>query len=453
MTIARLPRLSGRMTLLLLAVLLTAACSRRSSSSSSGVEQATLTGCIYTTDAEGALVEGELFDEACDVYLCGGPLEGEGEPGLRIDDYYFQVTDGTGAVLVSLPGPLNGTLSVSGDEEGPSGVFGGYAGKHEVIDDHAEGGLRVALCPFELNSPDGIYQVWLTPANKYDPDTGTFGFREEHSLTHTFMLSSGAVTLTDVDTIDDGVPFEVRTGDLVPGEARITAVPTPASFSVCELVPGTGTGDSWWYGTLPGFGATPGAPGSACYLGLLEGEEPVTLLFGAACVRKSTGGMSLPDFLTGVGKALLENNDPAWRQLLEAADLVTAAGDPLDLPDGSFFAAFSTYTTFIAAAGSTNEAHLLSREVATALLAAEYAGLDTGPQRVLRPSGASCYGSYTASPAEMLAQAQLLIAADGFTPPGDPNGDAQRCVRHALASVNTNASPTLNGHCCDAVYP
>jgi hypothetical protein len=482
MSLSRFSRRTRFVSTALLVALLTTACSRGGGGSSSGPLQASLTGRIYTTDSDGVPVTGDVFDSACEVYLCGGPLEGQPEPGLRIGDYYFQVTDADGTLLVSLPGPQNGVISVTDEEQALVGVFHLYEGEHAQLVEQAGGNLRVQLCPFELPAPDGLYKVWLTPAGDYDADQGVFGFREARSLTQTFALTSGIATAADlvirrfcdadadgspegenvldgvrymvsVSSLDEGAPFEVRTGELAAGEARVTGIPTPATFSVCELVPGTGVANTWWHGTLPGPLSTSGPAGSACYVGLLDGDEPVTLQFGAACVVRATGGLRSVDYLSGAGQALLQDNDPAWRQLLEGAELVTAAGDAYEVPDGSFFAAFASFSTWIAASGSTNEAHLLSREVAATLLGAAYGTLENGAPHVLRPAGAACYGGPTVTPVALTSQAQALILADGFTPPGDPNGDAQRCLRDALAGVNTNASPILTGHCCGAVYP
>jgi hypothetical protein len=484
MSFALSSRRTGRPAVVVLSVLLSTACSNghHSSSSSSAIE---LTGRVYTTNGEGQPVAGDLYALACDVYLCGGPLAGGDDPGLPPGEYYFQVTDGAGTVLLSQAGPQNGVIAVPAaaqNQPGLSGVFGAYEGEHEALDDHSQPGLRVRLCPFESSSPDGSYKVWLTPRAAYAPGKGAFGFLEDRSLTSGFLLSSGVATLSDlvirrfcdrdadgspegealldgvrymvsVSSLEGGAPFEVRTGDLVAGEARVTGIPSPASFTVCELVPGTGTPGTWWYGTLPGFGASVAAPGMACYLGQLEGDEQVTLLFGAACVSRSIDGRSGPEFLSGEGKALLQSHDPAWRQLLDAAGLVTAAGDPYDVPDGSWFAAFASFSSWMASDGSTNEAHLLSREIAAALLAAEYAGHDAAGVHVQRPAFAACHGAHTVTSAELVVRAQSLVRNDGFTPPGDPNAEPQRCARAVLASINTNASPLLSGHCCEATYP
>src|SRR5438874_9949560 len=60
-------------------------------------------GAIYTTTSGGTTVNGNIYDAKADVYLNGGP-QNKQDPGLVPDGvlYYFQVTDPSGAVLLSL---------------------------------------------------------------------------------------------------------------------------------------------------------------------------------------------------------------------------------------------------------------------------------------------------------------------------------------------------------------
>src|SRR6266567_2686161 len=63
---------------------------------------ANVSGAIYTTTSTGTTVNGNIYDAKSDVYLNGGP-QNKQDPGLVPDGtYYFQVTDPSGAVLLSL---------------------------------------------------------------------------------------------------------------------------------------------------------------------------------------------------------------------------------------------------------------------------------------------------------------------------------------------------------------
>src|SRR5436305_15167380 len=62
---------------------------------------AQVTGAIYTSTGSGTTVNGNLYDAKTSVYLNGGP-QNKNDPGLGPDgEYYYQVTDPSGAVLLS----------------------------------------------------------------------------------------------------------------------------------------------------------------------------------------------------------------------------------------------------------------------------------------------------------------------------------------------------------------
>ncbi len=64
---------------------------------------AKVSGAIFTTVFDGSTVNSNHYPSKCAVYLDGGP--GPNAPakaaGLPDGDYYFQVTDPSGAVLLS----------------------------------------------------------------------------------------------------------------------------------------------------------------------------------------------------------------------------------------------------------------------------------------------------------------------------------------------------------------
>ena len=133
-----------------------------------------LPGAIFTTDKTGTLVNGNTkYLSKCGdtgVYLDGGP--GPNAPqkaaSLPDGDYYFQVTDPSGKILLSTDAVKNRCATVSGGV-----IIGDCAtGNHETYVDQDQGnnGARtVELCappdvPF-LDTPNngGVYKVWATP--------------------------------------------------------------------------------------------------------------------------------------------------------------------------------------------------------------------------------------------------------------------------------------------------
>jgi hypothetical protein len=66
-----------------------------------GMASAQVTGAIYTTTSTGTTVNGNIYASKGDVYLSGGP-QNMSSAGLSPDGlYYFQVTDPSGAILLS----------------------------------------------------------------------------------------------------------------------------------------------------------------------------------------------------------------------------------------------------------------------------------------------------------------------------------------------------------------
>lgn len=57
-------------------------------------------GAIFTSKGDGTSVDQNIYDDKCDVYLNGGPQNANSQ-GLPDGTYYFQVTDPSGATLLS----------------------------------------------------------------------------------------------------------------------------------------------------------------------------------------------------------------------------------------------------------------------------------------------------------------------------------------------------------------
>ena len=120
-------------------------------------------GAIFTTNDVGTWVNGNVYPAKDAVYLNGGPRVNQKctAAGLPEGDYYFQVTDPSGELLLSDDALSERKIHVSG------GVITLYLGSTHVTGTVAGhcGGQTVQLAPFDdtLN-PGGEYKVWLTPA-------------------------------------------------------------------------------------------------------------------------------------------------------------------------------------------------------------------------------------------------------------------------------------------------
>lgn len=65
--------------------------------------QASPSGAIFTTTANGSRVNANQYPSKCEVYLDGGPNSGSPASAASLPDgqYYFQVTDPSGKQLLS----------------------------------------------------------------------------------------------------------------------------------------------------------------------------------------------------------------------------------------------------------------------------------------------------------------------------------------------------------------
>src|SRR5689334_13380195 len=120
-------------------------------------------GAIYTTTVGGTAVNGNIYDAKPDVYISGGP-QNKQDPGLVPDgNYYFQVTDPSGAVLLSLDDVKCRVVvvtdgRVNGVPLDNAGGFGDPSCYHMPgTQNDANGALPVQLCsksPLPCDAPN-----------------------------------------------------------------------------------------------------------------------------------------------------------------------------------------------------------------------------------------------------------------------------------------------------------
>jgi hypothetical protein len=178
---------------------------------------AQVNGAIYTTVADGSTVNTNIYADKAEVYLNGGP-QNQSNPGLTPDGlYYFQVTDPSGAVLLSTDhvecravvvydGRIIGVPNV----EPPAACTTGY---HAVGALNANNGQRpVQLLPFnDTPNHGGEYKAWLTPVHQYaaNGDCGrtnsraSFGFCDSDSKTDNFKIRNSEAAYVSVCKFND----------------------------------------------------------------------------------------------------------------------------------------------------------------------------------------------------------------------------------------------------------
>jgi hypothetical protein len=162
--------------------------------------QGMLTGAVFSTNVDGSFVNGNVYDDRLQPYLNGGPRANAvcTATGLPDGDYYFQVTDPSGQVLLSTDGVEQRRVTAAG------GSIVGHSGGHATGVGRC-GDITVQLFPFEVSPNEGAeYKVWLTPVRAYSPGQGSHGFLPRGSKTDNFKVTpSGAGSDTDGDGVPD----------------------------------------------------------------------------------------------------------------------------------------------------------------------------------------------------------------------------------------------------------
>ena len=179
---------------------------------------APLPGAIFTTLEDGTRVNANIYEDKRDVYLDGGPGPNapQGAAGLPDGNYYFQVTEPSGKVLLSTDpvicrefrvedGIIAEYVSIDREYVAHSGKCrscakdGWEEGRHDVGWDIDHNALTIQLMPYK-NTPNkgGVYKVWATPIEHFDGDltmvdngyaSGYFhGFIPAYSKTDNFKV-------------------------------------------------------------------------------------------------------------------------------------------------------------------------------------------------------------------------------------------------------------------------
>jgi len=154
------------------------------------VAAAQISGAIYTSTASGTTVNANIYAAKADVYLGGGP-QNVNANGLPNGTYYFQVTDPSGAVLLSTDAIACRQLTVAnGRVSGSSGSCAHLNG----APNSASGSTSVQLLPFaDTPNNGGEYKAWITPVSDYnncDSNQSTFGFCLSQTKTDNFKVVS-----------------------------------------------------------------------------------------------------------------------------------------------------------------------------------------------------------------------------------------------------------------------
>lgn len=231
-----------------------------------------VSGAIFTTDANGTIVNANRYSTKCAAYLDGGP--GPHAPakaaGLPDGEYYFQVTDPNGDTLLSTDPVSNRKFRVTGGVITAYTGTGGPAHPTGIDQDHAaQGAITIQLanttCPDDyLTTPNtgGVYKVWATPVGSFvgnpalvdNPCSGGgcfHGFIASQSKTDNFkVLAAPAATfcMTIQKQFNDGsttyadlLGWGITVKDPLGVTNHYTTDSAAGQVNICQLPPGNYT--------------------------------------------------------------------------------------------------------------------------------------------------------------------------------------------------------------------
>jgi hypothetical protein len=412
-----------------------------------------LTGAIYTTKGDGSLVNGNVYDSKDQVYLNGGPPPNApcSAAGLPDGEYYFQVTDPSGTVLLSNDPIGERKVRVTG------GVFTQYLGTtHAVGTGRCPGAISVALFPYDdTPNPGGEYKVWLTRVEDYDPTQGVFGFLPAKSKTDNFKVRmAGGEKPANVaiygykwyDTNTNGVWDEGEPA--IPGW-RIEKVPpdpsdvtyTGASGQYSFLVPA----NSGPY-TISEVPPPPGWWPAGQWIHTTPTSGTVTVAtvdvhgpdFGNVCLGAG-GGRTLGFWSNKNGQSVMNGLGMSYiLGQLSALNLVKADGSPFD-PNS-----YTEFRNWILSANATNMAYMLSAQMAAMYLNVQ-ARFVSASALVYAPGTNSANAAGFATVGALLDEANTELDTHHTAYDGDPWRSYQEALKNAFDWANNNRTFVQSG--------
>ena len=412
-----------------------------------------ISGAIFTTDQTGTVVNGNNYNAKADVYLNGGPNNAPGCNGgaLENGDYYFQVTDPSGAVLLSTDGIAARAFRVSGGEIAQN------LGTHVTGATSPCGSLAIELLPYD-DTPNagGVYKVWITRISDFNTacsglgggDCGLAGFVPGNTKTDNFRIACSTPPATgelkaykfydhnangifdsgDTDlagwkmtarSTNQGVDSTHFTGGN--GTTTFSLLQPDTDYTVTEGTPIQGT---WVHSTTIYTGHDGSPQNPAGPLTVVVGETTY-VAFGNYCTVPSNG-LTLGFWSNKNGQALVGSTDLA---MLVSLNLVSGNGAAFNPAN------YSALRTWLLNGTAVNMAYMLSVQ-----LAAMELNVFNG-----KVNGSSTYVPAGMTINELMAAANTSLGSYPVTLDGNSHRASQEQLKNWLDQLNNNAgvlSPT-----------
>ncbi|MDP9264436.1 MAG: hypothetical protein M3O85_08975 [Acidobacteriota bacterium] len=417
-------------------------------------------GAIFTTTQGGTTVNGNVYENKEDVYLNGGPQNLHAN-GLPDGDYYFQVTDPSGATLLSTDPAVCRQVTVVGGKLAGAAQASVDAGcAHANGDfDAANNTTPVQLIPYDTTpNAGGEYKAWLIKKAAATVGEGgiTLSFSNSDSKTDNFKIRTDPVTppvvifgekFYDTNTNglhDQGEPVIAgwRIEKQPPNQADVTftgtngqysfiVLPDSGLYTISEVPPPPG-----WY---PAIGATwlnTTAKSGDVTVGNADIQGPV---FGNVCLGPG-GGLTLGFWSNKNGQALFGSDDLA---LMVALNLRSANGTAFNPTS------YSGFRSWILSATATNMAYMLSAQLAAMELNV-LNGNVTGGSLIYAPGTTSANGAGFATVSAVMAEANTELGVHGLTVASGATRTYQEKLKIALDKANNSLTFVQSGPCAFA---
>ncbi len=360
-------------------------------------------GAIYTSTAGGTTVNGNNYTSKDLVYLNGGPNNANCNSGALPDGtYYFQVTDPSGATLLSTDLITYRQFTVA------TNVITATSTHPMVPNSGPCGGISILLMPYgDTPNNGGVYKVWITRTGDYDAGlSGNFGFVAGHTKTDNFRVQpSGTTPPVEADTgsldvykfYDFNASGVWDSGEPALQGWKMTLNPTLNPPIAGDIMHTDGDGLAAWIGlTVGSYAVTEGVSNIGTWIqtapvdqtNSVENPTAVTVVantttqvdFGNYCTIPSNG-RTLGFWSNKNGQVTMNDggSDASELALLSGYNLRTAVGGAFDPGN------YAAFRTWLLNANATNMAYMLSAQLAAMVLNVE-AGLVLGTSYYI-PSG------------------------------------------------------------------
>jgi hypothetical protein len=379
-----------------------------------GPASADLSGAIWVGYSDGVEVNGNEFTDRQDVYVNGS--------GLAEGEYYVRVTD-------TLDNVVRGT-SIGTANERPFVV--GADGKPVSIYQLWSLVVKTSDGTPGYDKPAGTwceYRVWISTSS---------GFESETCLLDIFIVKEqpkkGTVNVCKFYDADANGAWD-EGEDAIEGwkvfvtapDGSVTSVFTPATL---QLSPGTYS----FTEANSVIGSWTATTATTVTVDLEAGEE-VKVTFGNVCTG-SSGGLTPGFWSNKNGQALVDSGDLA---ALVALHLVDEKGNAFDPTSASNLAGW------LKARNAKNMACQLSGHLAAMTLNVRNGFVPGDALLFVGSAGDTGPGNQYIAIGDLLADAEAALAADGYTPTGDPNRAAQETLKNLLDAANNSATFLTSG--------